>query len=89
MHAGDGSVHTNLPVYFDGYCMLQWANQAEARIRRLANVYTLRHIDPGAISQGTGVQKSRRGDRGHQAPGQSQGVDIVPFLFARIDTLRG
>jgi FAD/FMN-containing dehydrogenase/heterodisulfide reductase subunit C len=36
MHAGDGNVHTNIPVNSDNYDMLRQANQAVARIMRLA-----------------------------------------------------
>jgi Fe-S oxidoreductase len=36
MHAGDGNVHTNIPVNSDDYLMLQRANEAVARIMRLA-----------------------------------------------------
>jgi FAD/FMN-containing dehydrogenase/Fe-S oxidoreductase len=36
MHAGDGNVHTNLPVNSDDYAMLQRATQAVARIMDLA-----------------------------------------------------
>jgi len=36
MHAGDGNVHTNLPVNSDHYEMLQEANAAVARIMTLA-----------------------------------------------------
>ena len=36
MHAGDGNVHTNIPVNSDDYAMLTTANQAVARIMRLA-----------------------------------------------------
>jgi FAD/FMN-containing dehydrogenase/Fe-S oxidoreductase len=36
MHAGDGNVHTNIPVNSDDYAMLQAANKAVARIMRLA-----------------------------------------------------
>ena len=36
MHAGDGNVHTNIPVNSDNYLMLQRANQAVARIMALA-----------------------------------------------------
>ena len=36
MHAGDGNVHTNIPVNSDDYAMLQRANAAVARIMRLA-----------------------------------------------------
>ncbi|MDX8379750.1 MAG: DUF3683 domain-containing protein [Gallionella sp.] len=36
MHAGDGNVHTNIPVNSDNYEMLQQANTAVARIMQLA-----------------------------------------------------
>ncbi|MCP5340207.1 MAG: FAD/FMN-binding oxidoreductase [Steroidobacteraceae bacterium] len=36
MHAGDGNVHTNIPVNSDDYLMLQEANEAVARIMRIA-----------------------------------------------------
>ncbi|MEW5789267.1 MAG: DUF3683 domain-containing protein [Pseudomonadota bacterium] len=36
MHAGDGNVHTNIPVNSDDYAMLAAANQAVARIMALA-----------------------------------------------------
>ena len=36
MHAGDGNVHTNIPVNSDDYGMLQEANQAVARIMAFA-----------------------------------------------------
>lgn len=36
MHAGDGNVHTNIPVNSDDYEMLQTAHQAVARIMDLA-----------------------------------------------------
>ncbi len=36
MHAGDGNVHTNIPVNSDNYEMLHEASQAVARIMRLA-----------------------------------------------------
>ncbi len=36
MHAGDGNVHTNIPVNSDDYAMLQAANRAVARIMRIA-----------------------------------------------------
>ncbi|MBI3148534.1 MAG: DUF3683 domain-containing protein [Betaproteobacteria bacterium] len=36
MHAGDGNVHTNIPVNSDDYAMLQRANAAVARIMALA-----------------------------------------------------
>ncbi len=36
MHAGDGNVHTNIPVNSDNYEMLQEASHTVARIMRLA-----------------------------------------------------
>ena len=36
MHAGDGNVHTNIPVNSDNYAMLQTANAAVERIMALA-----------------------------------------------------
>jgi len=36
MHAGDGNVHTNIPVNSDNYEMLQEASRAVARIMKLA-----------------------------------------------------
>jgi FAD/FMN-containing dehydrogenase/Fe-S oxidoreductase len=36
MHAGDGNVHTNIPVNSDNYQMLQTAHEAVARIMKLA-----------------------------------------------------
>ncbi len=36
MHAGDGNVHTNIPVNSDDYAMLAAANRAVARIMHLA-----------------------------------------------------
>jgi FAD/FMN-containing dehydrogenase/Fe-S oxidoreductase len=53
MHAGDGNVHTNIPVNSDDYQMLQTANQAVARIMAIA-----RRLD-GVISgeHGIGITK--------------------------------
>ncbi|HZT56055.1 MAG TPA: FAD-binding oxidoreductase, partial [Burkholderiaceae bacterium] len=53
MHAGDGNVHTNIPVNSDNYEMLQTAHRAVARIMRLA-----RSLD-GVISgeHGIGITK--------------------------------
>jgi FAD/FMN-containing dehydrogenase/Fe-S oxidoreductase len=53
MHAGDGNVHTNIPVNSDNYAMLQTANRAVARIMALA-----RSLD-GVISgeHGIGITK--------------------------------
>jgi FAD/FMN-containing dehydrogenase len=53
MHAGDGNVHTNIPVNSDNYEMLQTANHAVDRIMALA-----RSLD-GVISgeHGIGITK--------------------------------
>ncbi|CAN5786752.1 FAD/FMN-binding oxidoreductase [soil metagenome] len=53
MHAGDGNVHTNIPVNSDNYEMLQTAHEAVARIMKLA-----RQLD-GVISgeHGIGITK--------------------------------
>ncbi|MFZ9572553.1 MAG: DUF3683 domain-containing protein [Limnohabitans sp.] len=53
MHAGDGNVHTNIPVNSDDYVMLQTAHEAVARIMTLA-----RSLD-GVISgeHGIGITK--------------------------------
>ncbi len=53
MHAGDGNVHTNIPVNSDDYEMLKTANQAVARIMAIA-----RRLD-GVISgeHGIGITK--------------------------------
>lgn len=49
MHAGDGNVHTNIPVNSDNYQMLQEANAAVARIMKIA-----RDLD-GVISGEHGI----------------------------------
>jgi len=53
MHAGDGNVHTNIPVNSDHYAMLQRANRAVERIMEIA-----RALD-GVISgeHGIGITK--------------------------------
>ncbi|MFP5394129.1 MAG: DUF3400 domain-containing protein, partial [Gammaproteobacteria bacterium] len=53
MHAGDGNVHTNLPVNSDDYEMLQDAHEAVARIMKLARALN------GVISgeHGIGITK--------------------------------
>ena len=53
MHAGDGNVHTNIPVNSDNYAMLQTAHEAVARIMKLA-----RSLD-GVVSgeHGIGITK--------------------------------
>jgi Fe-S oxidoreductase len=62
MHAGDGNVHTNLPVNSDNYRMLQQANAAVARIMQLARalggvisgehgigITKLEYLEPGEL----------------------------------------
>ena len=49
MHAGDGNVHTNIPVNSDDYEMLREANEAVARIMKIA-----RDLD-GVISGEHGI----------------------------------
>src|SRR3546814_16450449 len=49
MHAGDGNVHTNIPVNSDDYDMLREANQAVAQIMQIA-----RDLD-GVISGEHGI----------------------------------
>ena len=53
MHAGDGNVHTNIPVNSDDYAMLHEANVAVARIMKLARALN------GVISgeHGIGITK--------------------------------
>ncbi len=53
MHAGDGNVHTNIPVHSDNYAMLQTAHEAVDRVMALA-----RQLD-GVISgeHGIGITK--------------------------------
>ncbi|MGE5130206.1 MAG: DUF3683 domain-containing protein [Sphingomonadaceae bacterium] len=62
MHAGDGNVHTNIPVNSDDYAMLGRATQAVARIMRLAKslggvisgehgigITKLEYLEPGEL----------------------------------------
>ncbi|MBY4595838.1 FAD/FMN-binding oxidoreductase [Ottowia caeni] len=53
MHAGDGNVHTNIPVHSDNYAMLKTAHEAVDRVMALA-----RQLD-GVISgeHGIGITK--------------------------------
>ena len=53
MHAGDGNVHTNIPVNSDNYDMLQTAHTAVARIMALAR--TLNGVISG--EHGIGITK--------------------------------
>jgi FAD/FMN-containing dehydrogenase/Fe-S oxidoreductase len=64
MHAGDGNVHTNIPVNSDDYAMLRTANAAVARImalaRRLGGVISGEH--------GIGITKLEYLTAGELAP---------------------
>jgi FAD/FMN-containing dehydrogenase/Fe-S oxidoreductase len=53
MHAGDGNVHTNIPVNSDNYAMLHAANRTVARIMRIAR--TLNGVISG--EHGIGITK--------------------------------
>ncbi len=53
MHAGDGNVHTNIPVNSDNYAMLQEANAAVARIMAFSR--TLNGVISG--EHGIGITK--------------------------------
>jgi FAD/FMN-containing dehydrogenase len=55
MHAGDGNVHTNIPVNSDDYEMLGEANSAVARIMQIA-----RDLD-GVISGEHGIGRAKAG----------------------------
>ena len=60
MHAGDGNVHTNIPVNSDDYAMLQEAAEAVARVMRLA--VSLGGVVSG--EHGIGITKLEFLDRG-------------------------
>ena len=49
MHAGDGNIHTNIPVHSNDYAMMRGADVIVARVMRLAQ-----HLD-GAISGEHGI----------------------------------
>ncbi len=90
MHAGDGNVHTNIPVNSDDYAMLTTANAAVARIMQIA-----RDLD-GVISgeHGIGITKlefltdeetadfraykEKVDPHGHFNLGKLQGLPAVP-----------
>ncbi len=74
MHAGDGNVHTNIPVNSDDYEMLQEANQAVARIMQIA-----RDLD-GVISgeHGIGLTKYEFLTEAELAPFQQYKREIDP-----------
>jgi len=74
MHAGDGNVHTNIPVNSDDYAMLQEANHAVARIMRIA-----RDLD-GVISgeHGIGITKLEFMEEAELAPFRAYKERIDP-----------
>jgi FAD/FMN-containing dehydrogenase/Fe-S oxidoreductase len=74
MHAGDGNVHTNIPVNSDNYAMLQTANRAVARIMALA-----RSLD-GVISgeHGIGITKLEFLTQGEIGPFRAYKQKIDP-----------
>jgi putative AlgH/UPF0301 family transcriptional regulator/heterodisulfide reductase subunit C len=64
MHAGDGNVHTNIPVNSNDYAMLQEAERIVDRVMTLATalggvisgehgigITKLRHLDPAALAE--------------------------------------
>ncbi len=74
MHAGDGNVHTNIPVNSDDYEMLREANEAVARIMQIA-----RDLD-GVISgeHGIGLTKYEFLTEAELAPFQNYKRQIDP-----------
>lgn len=74
MHAGDGNVHTNIPVNSDDYLMLQEANETVARIMRIA-----RDLD-GVISgeHGIGLTKYEFLTEQELAPFQAYKREVDP-----------
>jgi FAD/FMN-containing dehydrogenase/Fe-S oxidoreductase len=74
MHAGDGNVHTNIPVNSDDYEMLQSANRAVARIMRIA-----RSLD-GVVSgeHGIGITKLEFLDEAELSPFREYKARIDP-----------
>ncbi|VFR77983.1 FAD/FMN-containing dehydrogenases [plant metagenome] len=74
MHAGDGNVHTNIPVNSDDYGMLQEANQTVVRIMQIA-----RDLD-GVISgeHGIGLTKYEFLTEAELAPFQQYKREVDP-----------
>lgn len=74
MHAGDGNVHTNIPVNSDDYHMLQEANETVARIMQIA-----RDLD-GVISgeHGIGLTKYEFLTEEELAPFQAYKREVDP-----------
>ncbi len=89
MHAGDGNVHTNIPVNSDDYEMLQSANQSVARIMKLATdlggvisgehgigITKLEYLDPAAIAT-FAAYKAKVDPHGHFNKGKLlEGADL-------------
>ena len=84
MHAGDGNVHTNIPVNCDNYEMLQTAHEAVARIMALARSAGRRDLgrarhrhhqarvpEPTTSSQRFADYKARSRPRGPLQQGQA------------------
>ncbi|MDP1718006.1 MAG: FAD-binding oxidoreductase, partial [Burkholderiales bacterium] len=90
MHAGDGNVHTNIPVNSDNYEMLQEATQAVARIMRLVQsldgvisgehgigITKLEFLDAGQIAS-FGAYKNKVDPDGHFNKGKLlPGADLA------------
>jgi FAD/FMN-containing dehydrogenase/Fe-S oxidoreductase len=74
MHAGDGNVHTNIPVNSDNYAMLHTANRAVAEIMRIARGLN------GVISgeHGIGITKLEYLTEAELAPFRSYKLQIDP-----------
>jgi FAD/FMN-containing dehydrogenase/Fe-S oxidoreductase len=74
MHAGDGNVHTNIPVNSDNYAMLHTANRAVAKIMRIARGLN------GVISgeHGIGITKLEYLTEAELAPFRSYKLKIDP-----------
>ncbi len=74
MHAGDGNVHTNIPVNSDNYAMLTTANEAVVRIMQLAR-------DLGGVisgEHGIGITKLEFLDETQIAPFRAYKEKIDP-----------
>jgi FAD/FMN-containing dehydrogenase/Fe-S oxidoreductase len=82
MHAGDGNVHTNIPVNSNDYAMLQEADRVVDRIMALARslggvisgehgigITKMKYLEPGVVSAFTDY-KQRVDPDGHFNPGK-------------------
>ncbi len=74
MHAGDGNVHTNIPVNSDNYSMLQAAGRVVARIMRIARE------QGGVVSgeHGIGITKLEYLDDAELAPFRAYKMRVDP-----------